>query len=280
MMKLDTRYLSVLIIVLLFLLSGCQGNDEGPTAAAEVAVTEAITPSPDPTDTSTPEPSDTPTPEPTETPLPTETPTPEPTDTPTPKPSDTPTPKPTETPSPTETPLPEPTAAPEPTSTSAPTVPTATQEPEATETAEEFDTLVIYYLSNPDEILGVFPVQDFDGNGLYNNMLRIRNSLDAMRGALEGARHGDAAACATYTQAYDNILYSGVFYDPVPPEWQEVDEIYFISFVYSLDRTRPAYLSCLNAGHVDQFNGDLAAAAFEQTLSILNPAIAMAAGMQ
>ncbi|MEM9777809.1 MAG: hypothetical protein AAF902_24745, partial [Chloroflexota bacterium] len=77
--------------------------------------------------------------------------------------------------------------------------------------------------------------------------------------------------------AYNNILNSGVFYEPVPPEWQDIDEAYFLSFVFSLDRTRPAYLSCINSGKVDDFNYSLALSTIEQTLNFLIPYINSAA---
>jgi hypothetical protein len=98
-----------------------------------------------------------------------------------------------------------------------------------------------------------------------------------MRDAIPATQTGDPAACASYINAYNSILNSGVFYDPVPPDWADIDNRYFISFVYSLDRTRPAYLSCVNAGQVDNFNANLAYGTIEQTLNFLNPAIEAAA---
>lgn len=291
-MKKGTLLLSALVLVLLLLISGCQSSEEGSTAVAEVmpteVPTETMTPLPEPTDTptTTSEPTDSPTPTITNTSTaePTDTPTATPTAEPTAEPTDTPTSEPT--PTATKKPTAEPTTAPQETAEEVPTAtplsgsdaPSPTEESATPEEPEQPDSITIFYISDPNEIIGTFPVQEFEANALYNNMLQVRNSLDTMRGALAGARQGDAAACASYVQAYNNILYSGVFYEPVPPVWQEVDGIYFLSFVYSLDRTRPAFLSCQNAGHVDQFNGDLAALTIEQTLSILNPAIATAAG--
>ncbi len=161
---------------------------------------------------------------------------------------------------------------PPPTPTAAPTVilPTATPETE--------ETIVLFYRSNPNEVLGEFPVRELDPNELYSGMILIRDALYRMRDALPGARAGDGNACSAYVSAYNNILYSGVFYDPVPPEWQDIDGIYYISFIYSLDRTRPAYLSCANSGAVDDFNASLAQSAIEEVLSILEPAINAAAG--
>ena len=247
------------------LLVAC-GDSQGsaPTAVAEVVPQETATSPP----TATPAPTDTPTP--TSTPTPTDTPTPTPTDTPTPTPTDTPTP--TNTPTPTETPLPTDT----PTPANTPT-PVNTPVPAATATPEQIDTITVYYRSNPNEILGVFPVYPFNGQQLYNRMVRMRNSLNTMRGALDGARDGNAEACTAYNNAYNNILYSGVFYDDVPGDWENIDFVYFISFIYSLDRTRPAHLSCANAGQVDSFNHGLALQAIQQVLEILNPAIQQAA---
>jgi hypothetical protein len=107
-------------------------------------------------------------------------------------------------------------------------------------------------------------------------MSNIQASLNTMRDNLGGTLTGDATSCTNYVNAYNNILYSGVFYEPVPPEWQEIDAIYFLSFIYALDRTRPAYLSCVDSGKVDDFNFGLASQAIEQTLSFLNPAIVSA----
>jgi len=117
----------------------------------------------------------------------------------------------------------------------------------------------------------------FNANDLYNNMLRIRNSLNTMRDNIDGAKNGDAAACTAYVNAYNNILYSGVFYEDVPGDWQEIDWAYFKAFIYSLDRTRPAYLSCVNAGRVDDFNAGLATQTIFQTLDFINPYINAAA---
>lgn len=99
-----------------------------------------------------------------------------------------------------------------------------------------------------------------------------------MREAITGAQSGDAAACATYIANYEAILYNGVFYDEVPGDWQNIHAVYVISFIFSLDRTRPAYLSCVNAGQVDDFNANLAYTTIEQTLNFFNPAVAEAAG--
>lgn len=162
------------------------------------------------------------------------------------------------------------------TPTPAPTVPTSTPEPTATSEAPEYITL--YYASNPSDILGVFPVRPFDGDALYNNMVRIRNGLYTMRDALPGAKEGDTAACSSYTAAYNSILNSGVVYDDVPPDWDEIDFYYVLSFIYSLDRTRPAYLSCVDSGRIDDFNFGLATQAIDQTLNLLNPTIGAAGG--
>ncbi|MEW5985964.1 MAG: carboxypeptidase regulatory-like domain-containing protein [Chloroflexota bacterium] len=154
-----------------------------------------------------------------------------------------------------------------------PPVPTATVTPDATP-----DFITLYYVSNPNDILGTFPVRPFDGNAMYDNMVRMQLSLNTMAGALPGARAGDAAACASYVAAYNSILNSGIFYEEVPADWEEIDFAYVLSFIYSLDRTRPAYLSCVNSGQVDQFNHDLAYQTINQTLGLLNPTIAEAGG--
>ena len=113
---------------------------------------------------------------------------------------------------------------------------------------------------------------------MYNNMLSMRQSLNTMQGSLGGARSGDINACNAYIGAYNAILYAGVFYEKVPGDWENIDLSYFLAFVYSLDRTRPAYLSCVNAGRVDDFNHNLAVQTIDETLNfLLNPAIDAAA---
>lgn len=164
-----------------------------------------------------------------------------------------------------------PTPLPLPTNTPVPPTPVP-----ATATPEIIDYITLVYQSNPNEVLGTFPVKNFDGNALYNNMLRIRSSLQTMGGNLDGAKAGDAAACSAYVNAYDNIMRNGVFYDNIPADWQDIDFAYFISFVFALDRTRPAYLSCINAGRVDDFNYGLARQAIDGAQNVLNPAIASA----
>lgn len=255
-----------LSLFLALLLMGCNtGAQEQPaTAVAEVVPQETATLPPTPTET--PIPTDTPIPTPTDTPVPTDTATP----TETPIPTDTPTP--TNTPTPTDTPTPANTATPANTPT-----PANTATPVPPPTPEQVDTVTVFYRSNPSEILGTFPVYTFDGQMLYNRMTRIRNSLNTMKGALNGALSGDAEACKSYNNAYNNILSSGVFFDDVPGDWQEIDWIYFVSFVYSLDRTRPAHLSCANSGQVDNFNYGLAVQTIDEVLGILNPAIQQAA---
>lgn len=76
---------------------------------------------------------------------------------------------------------------------------------------------------------------------------------------------------------YNNILYSGVFYNDVPGDWEEIDAYYVLAFVYSLDRTRPAYLSCVNSGTVGPFNYSLAVQTINTTREFLNPVVAAAA---
>lgn len=133
--------------------------------------------------------------------------------------------------------------------------------------------ITVYYISNPNDILGVFPELPFDAAGLKSNMNNIYYSLQTMRANIDGAKAGDAASCTSYVSAYNNILYSGVFYKDVPGDWQEIDFVYFLSFIYSLDRTRPAYLSCVNAGKVDDFNYGLAVTAINDTITFMTPAL-------
>ena len=266
--------LMILLGLMLLWFGAACGNEEAeptPTAVAEVAEEPTETPVP-PTDT----------PAPTDTPVPTDT--PEPTETPSPTNTATPTdtPVPTDTPEPTETPTAVPTNTPLPTNTAAPVVntpaPSATPEPEDGEEGEEGDDgevemITVYYISNPNDILGVFPELTFDADGLKSNMNNINRSLQTMRGSIDGAHTGDQASCDTYVAAYNNILYSGVFYKDVPGDWQDIDAVYFLSFIYSLDRTRPAYLSCVNAGTVDDFNYSLALTALDQTLAFMTPSL-------
>lgn len=286
------RPFTVLILLLMLALVACGGDE-----AVETAVVEATTP---PTETAvsptnTPEPTATHTPEPTatNTPEPTATNTPEPTATNTPEPTATNTPEPTatNTPEPTATNTPEPTAVP-PTAVPATAVPETNNDNEAAgdessndsgeanadeEEDETPETITLYYISNPSDILGTFPVQPFEPDNIRSNMNDMQAALYNMRGQLDGAKAGDANACASYVQSYNNILYGSAFYDEVPAGWQDIETIYVLSFVYSLDRTRPAYLSCVDSGGIDDFNYSLAYRTIEEALSVLNPAIDNAA---
>lgn len=264
---------TILLSLLLLATTACNTATETPTAEEEEVVavveeTESPTEEPAtatavPTEIPTEVPTETPTEVPTETP--TETPTELPTETPTEVPTETPTDVPTEIPTATNTALP--TNTPGPTSTPVP-VNTPTPEPEPTS-----DVVTLYYISNPNDILGTFPVRPFDPDGIRRNMNNIMGSLGTMRANIDAAKNGDAAACGAYVNAYNNILYAGVFYDPVPGDWQEIDNIYFVSFVYSLDRTRPAYLSCIDSGQIDDFNYSLALTALDQTRSYLEQGV-------
>lgn len=264
-MKQSTSLVRILIVALLLLWGGaaCGGEEVTPTATAVAQIVET------PTETAVP-PTDTPAP--TDTPMPTETPAPTDTATPTETPLPTDTPEPTATPTevPTETPEPTNTAVP---ATNTPAAPAATATPEATEESGEPEMITVYYISNPNDILGVFPERPFDAAALTANMNNIYNSLQTMRGNIDGAKAGDATACSTYVGAYNNILYSGVFYKDVPGDWEEIDFVYFLSFIYSLDRTRPAYLSCINVGKVDDFNYGLALTAIDQTVNFMTPSL-------
>lgn len=234
------------------------------TQTAEApTVTPTGTPTSTPTSTPTPTNTATATPTPTHTATATETPTSTPTHTATPTPTNTATPEPTATATPTETPKPRPTATPTPTIT--PT-PTATLEP-----------VTLYYRSNPKEALGTFPARYFNAQELYQNMTNLNKYLPIMQGALNGVTGSDSAnACQIYTNAYEAILNSGVFYENVPDDWKEIDMWYVLSFIYSLDRTRPAYLSCKNSGKVDEFNKNLAWQAIDLTSQVLGAALAEA----
>jgi hypothetical protein len=268
--KKTTRWLWLGWLLLLLLVSvSCGPSDEEvmQTAEAIVQLTEEAKPTNTPVPTNTPEPTATATP--TETPTPTYTATPTETPTPTETATPTETPTPTDTPTPTETPTPENTPTPAKTNTPAPT-PTKTPAPVV-------DYITLYYVSNPNDILGVFPVVPFDANALYNNMVRVRNSLYTMRNNLDAAKAADATACAAYVGAYNTILNSGVFYDEVPGDWEEIHVYYLASFIYSLDRTRPAFLSCRDSGKIDDFNYGLALAAINDTLSLLEPTVNAAA---
>ena len=77
---------------------------------------------------------------------------------------------------------------------------------------------------------------------MYSNMLNIQSALNTMKGQLDGIRNGDGAACDAYVSTYNNLLFSGVFYDEVPADWDDLAIGYEISFIFALDRTRPAYL--------------------------------------
>ena len=267
--KMTPKYrlkLFLLIALSLLLLVACNGNGENTQTNDEVA---QVTAEPTSKPTNTVEPTATATDVPTETPLPTATATATETATPTETPTPTETATPTATATPTETPTPSKTPTPANTATPANTL-TPTPAP-------TLDVVTLYYRSNPNEILGTFPVKVFDANALYNNMVRMRNSLYTMRDNLDASRSGDATACNAYKGAYESIKASGVFYDEVPADWAEIDLYYFLSFVYSLDRTRPAYLSCRDAGQVDEFNYGLALSAINDTLSLLEPTVGAAA---
>lgn len=271
-----TRWLwSSLLLLLMVVAVSCGPSEEEvqQTVAAVVQLTEDAQPTATPLPTETPEPTATATP--TETPTPTNTATPTETPTPTETATPTDTPLPTETPTPSETPTPE--NSPTPVNTATP-VRTNTPAPPPTNTpAPVVDNVTLYYVSNPNDILGVFPVVPFDANALYNSMLRVRNSLYTMRNNIDAAKGGDTTACAAYVGAYNNILNSGTFYDEVPGDWEEIDAYYVISFIYALDRTRPAYLSCRDAGNIDDFNYSLALTAINNTLSLLEPTVNAAA---
>ena len=139
------------------------------------------------------------------------------------------------------------------------------------------DSITLYYISNPSDILGTFPVQPFDADAIRSDLYGMQQALNTMRSNLDGAKAGDAAACAAYVQGYNNILYGTRFFDEVPANWQDIDSLYVLLFIYSLDRTRPAYLSCANSGRIDDFNYSLAYTTINDTLEVLNPTVQSAA---
>jgi hypothetical protein len=141
---------------------------------------------------------------------------------------------------------------------------------------DDGDYVVVYYLSNPDEILGVFPILDFDAEWLYNDMLWMKEGIDMMLGALDGASRGDRAACGHFLHGYEMVFDSGAWYENVPAEWAEADARFYTALIWTLDRTRPAAISCDEAGRVDPFNYGLAMQSLHQAQNVLNPAIAIA----
>lgn len=148
--------------------------------------------------------------------------------------------------------------------------------PPAEEEAAEPEVLgyiTIVYASNPDEVLGVFPVVLFDAELMYNRMVLNQQALNDMRDSLSGMLAGDQAACDRYESAYERIKENGIFFVDIPGDWINLDLVYFNTFIFALDRTRPAYLSCFDSGRVDQFNHDLAFQTIVQTLDLLNPAV-------
>jgi hypothetical protein len=175
------------LLPLLLTLAGCT-NPLVPekTAVAEVVETATAVA--------------TPTQPPTATPTATNTATPTPTDTPTPTATDTATatPRPTRTPTATRTPAPTHTATPAQTATPAHTpTPRDTAVPPTPTPAPTTDTILLFYRSNPNEVLGVFPVRPFDATAMLNNMKRMRQSLYTMRDSLGGAQDGSAEACTS-----------------------------------------------------------------------------------
>ena len=104
----------------------------------------------------------------------------------------------------------------------------------------------------------------------------MRQGLEKMQSNLDGTLQGDAAQCQAFIEGYESILYNGVFYDEVPADWEEIDLYYVLSFIHSLDRTRPAYLSCKESGKVDNFNYSLAGQAIMNVYNLLNATIAAA----
>jgi len=138
------------------------------------------------------------------------------------------------------------------------------------------ETVTLYYISNPNDILGVFPVYPFNARAMYDDMVSMRESIDVMRYSLDGAHQGDVAACNNYAAAYETILDSGTFYDDVPGDWQAIDERYVVSFIYSLDKTRPAYLACKEGNRPSDQSYGQAYQALDDVARYLDPAIGWA----
>ena len=138
---------------------------------------------------------------------------------------------------------------------------------------EIIDSIPIYYVSNSNELIGTFPIIRFRSELLVENMQFNQTMLHKMRNNLDSAASGDQASCDRYKDAYEAIKENGIFFADVPVEWEELYFTYFLTFVYSLDRTRPAYLSCIDSGRIDDFNRDLAHQTINETLDILNPAV-------
>ncbi|MEZ4512770.1 MAG: hypothetical protein R3C62_12905 [Chloroflexota bacterium] len=264
------------LLILLLALAACGGDEPAetavlptaipPTSTTEPTATHTATPEPTATNTATPEPTATNTPEPTAT----HTATPEPTDTPEPTATATDTPAPTAVPA------------------TATAVPASTTDSNADNSGGEGDgsggenetpdSITLYYISNPSDILGTFPVQPFDADAIRSDLYGMQQALNTMRSNLDGAKAGDAAACAAYVQGYNNILYGTRFFDEVPANWEDIDSLYVLLFIYSLDRTRPAYISCADSGRIDDFNYSLAYTTINETLEVLNPTVQSAAG--
>jgi hypothetical protein len=189
-------------------------------------------------------------------------------------------PLPTYTALPTYTPYPSPTVVPEDTATptaTATNTPTVTPTPDGTTTSQvgatpTYEIFILYYESDPTEVLGVFLIKPFNGQELYEVMTNARDQLAVMQDVIF-LTEDDPLACATYIAAYNSIRDSGVVYDQVPGTWVEVYRLYVPAFIMSLDRTRPAYLSCVQTGQVSPFNASLASTTIEQALQMWKPAI-------
>ncbi|MGB1249274.1 MAG: hypothetical protein ACPG8W_01465 [Candidatus Promineifilaceae bacterium] len=151
--------------------------------------------------------------------------------------------------------------------------------PEGEAPAEEqsdivvIDFITIYYVSDPNEIIGVFPVILFNAELMTASMIFNWVNLNIMRDNLNNAASGDQAACDLYEDSYEAIKETAIFFVGIPGDWAELDLIYFNTFISSLDRTRPAYLSCFDAGRIDDFNRDLARLNIDETLPVMENAI-------
>ena len=138
------------------------------------------------------------------------------------------------------------------------------------------DYVTADYVSN-NEVIGVFPVVRFDANLMMTRMRFNQHNLYVMRSRLEGASRGDQAACDQYEDAYEAIKETAIFFVDIPAEWQDLDSRYYVTFLFTLDRTRVAYLSCFDSGYINGQNVSFAYEAIDDTLEVLNPAILEAA---
>lgn len=188
---------------------------------------------------------------------------------PMPEPEPEPMPEPEPEPEPMPEPEPEPMPEPEPEPMPEP----GDGEPDPGEDPEPIDFITLFYVSNPDDILGVFPVVFFDAELLYARMVYNQFQLNKMKSNIDGALAADQAACDRFEDGYESIKDKGLFFVDIPQDWQDLDAIYFLTFIVTLDGTRPAYLSCFDSGSVASFNYGLAVTTINDVLNVLDPSV-------